>query len=286
MNSPLEEALARRVLGTMEGRAGLELHWASDPGSPLPRMRIAGLDRDHGIDVVLTRRNFSVSAELEMEKYAGDLLRLVGDHVTSDREMWRGLFDEGRERGQQLSMFVNGEPCATVDDLPDDTWKTLEFEASTRLAPFRGNVELAMEDVLTTSLSLILAGIDPNPSDETVDEQVEHLGRLEGAAQRVVATRYERNRANRLRCIRHYGSKCWVCDFDFAERYGPAGQGLIVVHHVIPVSQLGPGYRLNPLRDLVPLCDNCHRMVHTQEPPISPEDLRGSLCLEPKPARG
>ncbi|HEY8753220.1 MAG TPA: HNH endonuclease [Arthrobacter sp.] len=34
------------------------------------------------------------------------------------------------------------------------------------------------------------------------------------------------------------------------------------VHHIVPVSQLGDGYQLDPIADLVPLCANCHSIAH------------------------
>jgi predicted HNH restriction endonuclease len=37
---------------------------------------------------------------------------------------------------------------------------------------------------------------------------------------------------------------------------------------------MGEEYRLNPKTDLVPLCSNCHSMVHTESPPITPEKLK------------
>lgn len=279
-----EDPAASMVVRALTERSGVGLSWTRTTNG-LPALRVAGPDPQHGVAITLDRRNFAVSSELVPEPYAGGLLRMMGENVTGDRQLWRGLFDEGRARGQSLTVLVNGEVVEEVDDLPDDTWRTLEFEASIRLAACGGDPALALEEVATTSLSLILAGIDPNP-DEVEEDDSEQVSALEGTARRMLANRYERSRANRLRCIRHYGATCWVCDFDFKQRYGPAGDGLIVVHHVVPVSQLGPAYRLNPLRDLVPLCDNCHRMVHTQDPPISPEALRASLNLDPKPPRG
>jgi 5-methylcytosine-specific restriction enzyme A len=44
--------------------------------------------------------------------------------------------------------------------------------------------------------------------------------------------------------------------------YGEIGRDFIQVHHVVPVSELGNGYQLDPVTDLVPLCANCHAMAH------------------------
>lgn len=54
------------------------------------------------------------------------------------------------------------------------------------------------------------------------------------------------------------------------------GEGFIECHHTIPVSELGPGQKTK-LRDLVLLCSNCHRMVHSARPWLSVEELQECL---------
>jgi hypothetical protein len=93
----------------------------------------------------------------------------------------------------------------------------------------------------------------------------------------VRANRYERDREARRRCIEHHGTRCAACGFDFAAVYGALGQGCVRIHHLVPPAQLGPGYRLDPLRDLRPVCANCHYMLHRTEPPGSIEQLRELL---------
>jgi putative restriction endonuclease len=68
---------------------------------------------------------------------------------------------------------------------------------------------------------------------------------------------------------------CAVCDFDFFERYGSLGQGFIEAHHKVPVAQLHPGTKTT-LEDLIPVCSNCHRMLH-RSGNISLEELRAVL---------
>ncbi|MCO4254593.1 HNH endonuclease [Pseudarthrobacter cellobiosi] len=84
----------------------------------------------------------------------------------------------------------------------------------------------------------------------------------ETAVVRVTANRYERDAAARRACIAHRGSSCAACGFSFELAYGELGKDFIDVHHVVPAAQLGGGYQLDPLTDLVPLCANCHAMAH------------------------
>jgi 5-methylcytosine-specific restriction enzyme A len=99
----------------------------------------------------------------------------------------------------------------------------------------------------------------------------------EGSVERVSVNRYERNGRARLACIRHHGARCAACDIDFEERYGGIGKGFIHVHHKKPLAALGKRYRLDAVKDLVPVCPNCHAMLHKREPPYDVEELRAIL---------
>ena len=55
---------------------------------------------------------------------------------------------------------------------------------------------------------------------------------------------------------------------------------MIEVHHLRPISQERKTSRVNPTRDLVPLCANCHRVAHMHgrnEEPISIKRLQAMV---------
>jgi 5-methylcytosine-specific restriction protein A len=97
---------------------------------------------------------------------------------------------------------------------------------------------------------------------------------VEGSVQRVLANRYERNVRARAACIQHFGAQCSVCDLRFVDRYGEVGTDFIEVHHKRPLATLGKQYHLDPIMDLVPVCPNCHAMLHRRDPPYDVEQLR------------
>jgi 5-methylcytosine-specific restriction protein A len=97
---------------------------------------------------------------------------------------------------------------------------------------------------------------------------------MEGALRRVVSSKYERNPAARRACIEHYGTSCSVCQFSFEAKFGELGVGFIHVHHLVPIASMGQEYRIDPVKDLRPVCPNCHAMLHSQDPPFSIEELR------------
>jgi hypothetical protein len=84
----------------------------------------------------------------------------------------------------------------------------------------------------------------------------------EGNVTRVEVNRYERDREARVACIAFHGARCGICDFDFGRAYGPEFDGYIHVHHCRPLSQVGREYAVNPTEDLLPVCPNCHAIVH------------------------
>jgi 5-methylcytosine-specific restriction protein A len=84
----------------------------------------------------------------------------------------------------------------------------------------------------------------------------------EGAVKTIKVNAYERNPEARRACIASHGCKCAVCAFDFSEKYGDLGRGYIHVHHLVPIASVGPNYEVVPETDLVPVCPNCHAMLH------------------------
>ena len=55
-----------------------------------------------------------------------------------------------------------------------------------------------------------------------------------------------------------------VCRLRFLieERYGTLGRSFIHVHHLRELFQVPPGYIVDPVNDLRPVCPNCHAMIH------------------------
>jgi 5-methylcytosine-specific restriction protein A len=84
----------------------------------------------------------------------------------------------------------------------------------------------------------------------------------EGAVSRITVNAYERNPEARWCCIEHYVARCVVCEFDFGKEYGEVAEGRIHVHHLTPLSEIGKSYKVNPIKDLRPVCPNCHAVIH------------------------
>ena len=112
---------------------------------------------------------------------------------------------------------------------------------------------------------------------EPLAEEIPDTEFREGKGIQVTINRYERDPAARAACIIHYGVTCQICQVDLATVYGPKASGLIHVHHLRPLAHLGGEYRVQPAQDLIPVCPNCHAVLHRSNPPFSPEEVRSMI---------
>ena len=100
------------------------------------------------------------------------------------------------------------------------------------------------------------------------EEAAQHHAQLyEGAARQYSVNGKERSPLARRLCIEAYLKRdgrlaCQVCGMCFAERYGEIGEGFIHIHHVTPIAESSGARPVDPETDLVPVCPNCHAMIH------------------------
>lgn len=100
---------------------------------------------------------------------------------------------------------------------------------------------------------------------------------VEGASFTVQVSAFERNPVARQKCVAHYGTSCSVCGFNFGATYGGSAEGYIHVHHLKPLASIGEEYVIDPIKDLRPVCANCHAVIHLRQPPYSIEEAKGML---------
>jgi 5-methylcytosine-specific restriction protein A len=147
--------------------------------------------------------------------------------------------------------------------------------------PFTFEGKVKVLEYFETAPVKIIWQFTENPYTNLVEEAaprvLESNPLYEGAVKMVYINKYERNPLARRMCIEHYGCFCNICKFDFYVTYGDLGKGYIHVHHLIPISSIGESYILNPEQDLIPVCPNCHGMIHKNSPPLEIVELRNIL---------
>ena len=150
-------------------------------------------------------------------------------------------FDALLPAGDQIPTGVLAEAVPGID------WEALHGPA------------LAVDPAVEPLLRGLWGEFGPLPADPTQPVP----GTVPAAAvTRVEVNKYEHSPDARRVCVAHHGTSCAACGFSFEIAYGEIGKDFIPVHHLVPVSQLGSGYELDPITDLVPLCANCHAMAH------------------------
>ena len=184
----------------------------------------------------------------------------AGDHFE-----WFGLDDSKASNPGILNLLAPG----AINHL---------FFRTAQKAPFTyvGRVSAShVESEAPVRILWNVAGTDyPDEVPETT-----HTTYPEGATQKVLVNRYERNEQARKDCIKHYGGPvCQICKLDFGQKYGPDAEGFIHVHHLMLLSTVPKGYKVNPQKDLLPVCPNCHAVIHLRNPPYTPAEVREMLA--------
>lgn len=170
------------------------------------------------------------------------------------------LLDPDREGVLPLSHLQGGK-LASVN------WRTQASGISI-------NPEAVLELEAMWSNCLVERGQSPVEMPDEISAAARYF---EGATRTVTVNTYERDPRARMDCIDHYGTKCSVCSFDFEATYGATGKGYIHVHHIVPLSLVGKSYIVDPIKDLRPVCPNCHAMLHRGAVPASIESLKAQL---------
>lgn len=277
--SPDPRSLAERVsaetglafTGT-EGRDGngsrwLELRPADHPAGQTFTLRtLVGWRR---IDVHFRPGNF-----------AGELMEAMGSADETGRQTFRAVLGVCRDAGAEIALSVNGAARDPDDDgIWASPWRSLDLAIRRgMLAINEGDTDADMRQIelwSSRAAAAVLALLPLEADDDGGEEQaLEIAGLPEGGRTRIEVNRYERDRRNRAAALAIHGYLCKACDLDMGLRYGPAAAGLIEVHHVTLVSEVGPSYIIDPRNDLLPLCPNCHSVAHRRSPPFSVDELR------------
>ncbi len=135
-------------------------------------------------------------------------------------------------------------------------------------------LRIALENLMIVSLNEESESeILPNEIQKSEQKKLYNEGKIT----QVYVDRFERNNKSRTLCLNHYGAKCFVCDFHFGSTYGEVANGFIHVHHLNQLADIREEYNVNPIKDLRPLCANCHSVIHMRRPAFTIEELKSML---------
>lgn len=176
--------------------------------------------------------------------------RYVGYKNNTQEDHEKSEDKDGGKTDRALSKVLGGNPK------PDKEKSKLLNEFSQKLSIKLDNNK---HKFFPKSISFS-SGVDEDDIDPT--QIPENARRSEGAPKRICVKAFERDPKLREQCVQHWGCKCSVCGLDFSAAYGEIGRGFIHVHHVVPLASIGDAHQVDPVKDLIPVCPNCHAMLH------------------------
>jgi len=213
------------------------------------------------------------------------LTRLRGESTSRNRPpinfvVYRTKYDEPRDHyvipNGVMAPLLSDATLTHSDVNGTDRWNLVLDDAQLKVSHRKGLVDVSPYYGNRLLTEAALSGRD-NGALRAPEEISSNSRYREGHVCQVTVNRYERDPKARERCIEIHGAQCAVCDMKFSHRYGQMMVGFIHVHHLRPISELGESYEVNPQTDLIPLCPNCHAVVHSRTPPFSMDEVKGML---------
>lgn len=229
-------------------------------------------DSNNLFDVSIAFRQARLIIEIQPQKFANDLLTDM--RLASGEKKERFIEYVKLLKSQSTSMIIDiNHEKINAENIPWDTlWKY--FHVRITKLPFTDDIECYDEKLIAVDWAVRSIGMIISLMNI---EQIEDDQYYEGGLNRVETNRYERNPVNRELCLAANGYQCKICGFDFEKTYGIIGHNFIHVHHIDAVSTHKEEYLINPVTDLIPVCPNCHAMLHRSEPPLKPDELKAII---------
>lgn len=266
------------ILRELEEGTGAAIAAAVDKSGRRSGLRIwfGDLDQKHGPVAELKPYGLKGhSVGLSFGSFSGEIIGQIRRASSEDVQLARALIASIRS---DIAVEISGQ------DISDWTVTSGSFRMTARIRdqdhPHEDVAIIAIcRDVIVPMMAAMAELIGYDVIEEEVHDDVPAF---EGAILQSVVQRRERNPRNRLLCIRIHGERCAVCGLEPRRAYGEAGS-IIEVHHLEPVALLVEPRPYDPCTDLVPLCPNCHRALHTRRPiPLGIEELKTlrSACNE------
>jgi 5-methylcytosine-specific restriction protein A len=251
--------------------------WANSNDAMDFAIRIQELPKPYGFELAVTENFLNWELRIKFDDFANGLMERFQKNFNSAPEVFLEYTKLAEEKSKLFEFLVNKVPILL--EPPTQDWNSFEFRLTrtfVNLDDAPRVLDSTMLDVFSILLPLSgVVSLEENISE--IDAQLESGFREEGQQVTLACTKYERSRFNRRLCLNHYGYRCLACGLLLAEKYGAAGRDYIHVHHLSPVSMMDGPAILNPIKDLIPLCPNCHNVAHRRNPPYDLEELRDFL---------
>lgn len=254
--------------------------WSNKNESMDFSIRVQSLPKPYGFELAVIENFLNWEIKLNFDDFAIGMIENFQKNFELAPEVFTQYAKLAEEKSKSFTLEVNNE--SIFSNLPVAKWSSFEFKLI-RTFMSLDEAPKVLDSTLLDIFSILLplsgqVTLEVNPFENVSLPEGDF--KEEGKKTTFACTKYERSRFNRRLCLNHYGYRCVACGILLAEKYGDAGRDLIHVHHLTPVSVMEEPAILNPIKDLVPLCPNCHNVAHRRNPPYSLEELRNFLGIE------
>ncbi len=182
-----------------------------------------------------------------------DKIDLKFSEIRDDKEYWKNI-DEYQK--SQSGKFVR---LRLIEQISNDFMKLENLQQNGLNSAPQGPIRIQNENLLNYIERFFTDKYQIDFFPDILNEDEVHY---EGAKKVVLVNKYERSSKARENAIKYHGFKCKVCGISFEEAYGVIGKGFIHIHHLIPINEIGKNYKIDYQKDLIPVCPNCHSMLH------------------------
>lgn len=218
------------------------------------------------------RQNIRIILEIEPQTYAADMVEAMNNANSNKIQTFLLFLSQIEKQGGKSDFYVNQQTRNMSEpSVWSERWNSIKYRA-TKIIDNSNDEDYEINLVqdwaqIGVGLFLSLLSID------VIDEH----NHSEGKISQVTHNVYERNPVNRELCLSANGYSCKICGFNFEKQYGLLGHRFIHVHHIDMVSDYGGEKFINPITDMIPVCPNCHAMLHRKKPPLRPEELKSII---------
>jgi hypothetical protein len=209
-----------------------------------------------------------IKAEFSLEMSEARIHSHIMQDGVGDKDAWAHVLASANTaknfHGESDVLIWAADSLIGADALAVAPASITQIELASKLINIHEAQELrtAISEILVLTDFILLGALVPSVQ--------------EGREKKMLSKRYERSRFLRDIAIRFHGVDCAVCGFNFEKNYGDWGRDFIHVHHLERLADSGQRM-VNPVTDLIPVCPNCHSMLHKSSPPLMPGDLKNKL---------
>jgi 5-methylcytosine-specific restriction protein A len=245
----------------LEVLTGLVPEVSDSPDGAISTWRFKEFPRPFGLEIKFKYELGVARASLTLDTLAASLLEAINELTKTNWLLIESLL-LALDKNRISIQVLNGGKAVSARHSNFDG--TLEIHGKA----VSNSPDEAATELLSSIISLFgfMAG-DASSFDPSTFE-------VEGSMRHVQTRKYERSKFNRNIAIQLHGERCLGCGFHFREVYGDVGAGVIEVHHLIPVHLMEQARVVDPRTELVPLCSNCHTIVHKKDPPFTLSQLQ------------